>query len=227
MFSSHFFFNNPEEWNFLDFHSNEQHDDPETIRQLSRQYDELIINSTERRYPISIIGNHSSSTVSSSSEDRNEQEPVRRFKLGLNKRVLSPSYYETHIYYPISVSLSNPQTINPRRLGFIPSKNDFWPNETYTLHQLIVDYFRKRNHPDARFCHKLYNALILSTDTDFSYVIGVRWVSSHIIHVESLKFALFLGVKNPKQSFFHHQGNFPSCGFVELTPKEVEEQLFI
>ena len=177
MFSSHFFFDNPAEWSFLDFHSDEQYDDPETLRQLSIQYDEIIRNSTPRLYPIPIIGNLSHSTLSSSTEDHNEQRSVRRFHLGLNQRVFSPSYYETPIYYPLSVSLSSPGTINPRRLGFIPSKSGFWPNETYTLFQLIVDYFRKRNHPDARFCHKLYNAFKLSTETDFSYQIGFLWVS--------------------------------------------------
>jgi hypothetical protein len=41
-----------------------------------------------------------------------------------------------------------------------------------------------------------------------------------VIRVDKAKFARLLGIRTPDGSLFHQQGNFPTHGFVEVSPSE-------
>lgn len=113
-------------------------------------------------------------------------------------------------------------TFNPKKLGFIPSK--FWEDKEMTFGELVTNFFRRKSNSNNRFYHKLYNALKISEDDPFySEYVGVEWANPKVIKVDKKKFARLLGIKSIDGSLFHHQGNFPSHGFVELTTQNVAE----
>jgi hypothetical protein len=113
------------------------------------------------------------------------------------------------------VSADSAVSLNPQRLGFIPSQ--FWSESSITFGQLVRDFFQKKNHANSRFAHKLYNALKITTDDPF-YIefIGIEWITDNVLRIDKRKFARLLAIKTIDGSLFHQQGNFPSHGFVEL-----------
>ena len=113
---------------------------------------------------------------------------------------------------------------NPAKLGFIPSKN--WNDEELTFGDIVSQFFQKKNNANSRFSHKLYNALKITDSDHFYYIfLGVEWVTDKILKVDKRQFARLLGIRTIDGSFFHQQGNFPSHGFVELTPSQAQTQL--
>lgn len=137
-----------------------------------------------------------------------------------NYNILRPK--EKHVFKPRDNYFpKNDQfSINPHQLGFIP--HVFWPDQTYQFDVLVHEFFQRKNQPNGRFSHKLYNALKL-TESDNSYFAftGVEWKSKDVIHVDKNIFARLLGINTANGSLFHQQGNFPSFGFVELTMEEI------
>lgn len=113
-------------------------------------------------------------------------------------------------------------TFNPKKLGFIPSK--FWEDKEMTFGELVTNFFRRKSNSNNRFYHKLFNALKISEDDPFySEYVGVEWANPKVIKVDKKKFARLLGIKSIDGSLFHHQGNFPSHGFVELTTQNIAD----
>lgn len=113
--------------------------------------------------------------------------------------------------------------INPHQIGFIPQ--NYFLNQYYAFGDVVVHYFHKKNNSNARFPHKLYNAICLGIAfPEYMKFIGVAWLSRSVIHVSKNRFARLLGIKTVDGSLFHRQGNFPSCGFVELSCAEIIAQ---
>lgn len=121
-----------------------------------------------------------------------------------------------------SICADKALTFNPKKLGFIPSK--FWEDKEMTFGELVTNFFRRKSNSNNRFYHKLFNALKISEDDPFySEYVGVEWANPKVIKVDKKKFARLLGIKSIDGSLFHHQGNFPSHGFVELTTQNVAD----
>jgi hypothetical protein len=113
-------------------------------------------------------------------------------------------------------------TFNPQQLGFIPAHG--WTDSRRYFGDLVTDFFRKKSSSNSRFLHKLYNALkIYESDPFYGEFVGVEWLTDTVIKVEKAKFARLLGIKSVDGSLFHQQGNFPSHGFVELSPADARE----
>jgi hypothetical protein len=74
--------------------------------------------------------------------------------------------------------------------------------------------------------HKLYNALAI-TELDPAYfgLVGVAWVTDRVFKVDKVRFAKLLGIRTIDGSLWHKQGNFPSHGFVELSPADARGTL--
>ena len=116
--------------------------------------------------------------------------------------------------------------INPYQIGFIP--HNYFRNEFYTFGSIVGDYFQKKNNPNCRFLHKLYNAIKLGEAyPEYLNYVGVSWISKEVIQVSKYRFARLLGIKTVDGSLFHRQGNFPSFGFVELTGDEIVKEFGI
>ncbi|KAH0793179.1 hypothetical protein GPJ56_002888 [Histomonas meleagridis] len=108
---------------------------------------------------------------------------------------------------------------NPHALGFIP--HTYWPDKQFTFGELVTDFFQRKNNSNARFYHKLYNALkIIEDDPFYIEFVGIEWVNEKVLKVDKNIFARLLGIKTIDGSLFHQQGNFPSHGFVELGSKD-------
>jgi hypothetical protein len=113
-------------------------------------------------------------------------------------------------------------TFNPRQLGFIPAHG--WTDSRRHFGDLVTEFFRKKSSSNSRFLHKLYNALkIYESDPFYGEFVGVEWLTDTVIKVEKAKFARLLGIKSVDGSLFHQQGNFPSHGFVEVSPMEARK----
>jgi hypothetical protein len=113
-------------------------------------------------------------------------------------------------------------TFNPQQLGFIPAHS--WTDSRRHFGDLVTDFFRKKSSSNSRFLHKLYNALkIYESDPFYAEFLGVEWLTDSVIKVEKAKFARLLGIKSVDGSLFHQQGNFPSHGFVEVSPAEARQ----
>jgi hypothetical protein len=112
----------------------------------------------------------------------------------------------------------------PDELGFLPRHG--WKDSEVTFGKLVESFFRHKGSAHTRFLHKLFNALRIS-DVDRAYfnLVGVEWVNDRIIRVDKIKFARLLGLRTPDGALFHQQGNFPSHGFVEITPSESKAML--
>jgi hypothetical protein len=112
-------------------------------------------------------------------------------------------------------------TLNPAALGFIPVY--FWPNKEVPFADLVYDFFQRKNNVNARFLHKLFNALRISTiDPAWAEIVGVQWQAPFVIRVNKGEFARLLGIKAVEGSLFHQQGNFTTYGFVELNREQVQ-----
>lgn len=105
---------------------------------------------------------------------------------------------------------------NPQKLGLIPKAA--WSEGIVTFGEMVKGHFQRKNNVNTRFIYKLYNALkIAEFDQFYSVYVGVEWLHGNVLRVERNAFARLLGIKAIDGSLFHHQGNFPSHGFVELT----------
>ncbi|KAH0786809.1 hypothetical protein GPJ56_009186 [Histomonas meleagridis] len=110
--------------------------------------------------------------------------------------------------------------INPFQIGFIP--HNYFRNQFYTFGNIVGDYFQKKNNPNCRFLHKLYNAIKLGEAyPEYLIYVGISWISNEVIQVSKYRFARLLGIKTIDGSLFHRQGNFPSFGFTELSGEEI------
>jgi hypothetical protein len=109
----------------------------------------------------------------------------------------------------------------PQELGFLPVP---WGKSSCTFHELVTNFFQKKNSSSSRFLHKLFNALKIGelNPLYFKYL-GVEWVTDTVLKVDKTKFARLLGIKTIDGSLFHRQGNFPSHGFIELTFDKAKE----
>jgi hypothetical protein len=119
------------------------------------------------------------------------------------------------------VSQNSTITLNPVSLGFIPVY--FWPNKDIPFGDLVYDFFQRKNNVNARFLHKLYNALRISTVSPaWAELVGVEWEAPFVVRVNKGQFARLLGIKAVEGSLFHQQGNFSTHGFVELNREQVQ-----
>lgn len=114
--------------------------------------------------------------------------------------------------------------LDPYSIGFIPS--DDWKNKRMTFHQIVINFFRKKNSSKCLFIYKLYNALRLSEiNPEFTYICGVSWWNKTSIRVFPIIFAKLLGIKAIDGSLFHKQGNFTTHGFIEVEPTLVKKMI--
>lgn len=105
--------------------------------------------------------------------------------------------------------------LEPLRLGFIPQK--YWEDEKIMMRDLIADYFRGMPNVNARFSHKLYNALqIVKNDPFYSLFFGVEWLNDTVLRVNGPLFACILGFDDYKTSIFGKNGQLAIHGFIEL-----------
>jgi hypothetical protein len=103
----------------------------------------------------------------------------------------------------------------PQELGFLPS--NYWLDHQVTFGDLVTKFFQRKNNANCRFPHKLYNALTIVAQDPAKYsLLGVSWITDRIFKVDKLIFGRLLGITAIDGGLFHHQGNFPSHGFVEL-----------
>lgn len=119
--------------------------------------------------------------------------------------------------------LSDPTAVfSPQALGFLPS--NYWINLDNTFGDLVTKFFQRKNNANCRFPHKLYNALaIVDANPDMYNYLGVRWVTDKLFKVDKLLFGRVLGISSIDGGLFHHQGNFPSHGFAEVSADELEQ----
>ncbi len=93
-----------------------------------------------------------------------------------------------------------------------------WDDREYTFGLVVSEFFQRKN-AKTRFIFKLFNALKLTEyDPCYSAFIGVEWARNCVIKVDKKAFARLLMITSIDVSLFHNQGNFPSHGFMELTP---------
>ena len=151
------------------------------------------------------------------------EQQVFTVKTGKKNKIAAPilGSPEDEQFYALC---TNPDVkFNPKQLNFIPTA--FWPNDQdYSFGDIVESFFRLKNNSNARFPHKLYNALILtSTFPELIPFIGLTWLTSDVIRVDTIPFARFLNIKSINGSLFHAQGNFPTHGFVEI--KSIQDAL--
>jgi hypothetical protein len=91
-----------------------------------------------------------------------------------------------------------------------------------TFGDLVAKFFHRKNNPNCRFPHKLFNALaIVDRQPTMFHLIGVQWVSDKVFRVDKLVFGRLLGIGSIDGGLFHRQGNFPSHGFAELPSADI------
>jgi hypothetical protein len=109
--------------------------------------------------------------------------------------------------------------INPKEIGFIPSR--IWTDRSVPFGMVVTNFFRRKNHLNCRFSHKLFNALrLVEWSPAHESLVGVSWLTTSVIRVNKMVFARLLGIRSIDGSLFHRQGNFPSHGFVEIGPRD-------
>jgi hypothetical protein len=112
------------------------------------------------------------------------------------------------------------QLISPQTLGFMPSS--YWLNTSLSFGALVAKFFHRKNNASCRFPHKLYNALLLvENDPTLFSLVGVKWLTNEVFLVDKFVFGRLLGIASFDGGLFHWQGNFPSHGFIELTPDQI------
>lgn len=105
--------------------------------------------------------------------------------------------------------------IYPHGLGFIPAA--YWPDQVFSFGDVLEDYFRLKNNPNARFPCKLYNALKLTTNMpEYIPYVGIQWLNDTVIRVDTAIYGRFNKLQHVNGALFHSQGNFPSHGFIEI-----------
>lgn len=115
-------------------------------------------------------------------------------------------------------------TLNPHKLGFAPAS--YWPDEEYTFGDIVEDFFRRKNHPNSRFSHKVYNALQISEKVPhLRKFIGLSWLSNTVMRVENNIFGRLIGITSIAGGLFHRQGNFTSHGFIDAPASIVRMDL--
>jgi hypothetical protein len=121
-----------------------------------------------------------------------------------------------------NAAANSTSVFNPYLLGFLP--RTYWLPSIMSFGVLVSRFFQRKNNPNCRFPHKLFNALLLvSIDQSLWPLIGVQWVSNRVFKVGKLVFARLLGISSVDGALFHQQGNFPSHGFAELSTSEVAQ----
>lgn len=117
---------------------------------------------------------------------------------------------------------NNDLQIDPADLNLIP--NGYWISTGMSFSDLVTKFFRRKNNPNTRFPHKLFNALlIVESMPDMWNLIGVKWVTDTVFLCDKYIFGRLLGIQSFDGGLFHMQGNFPSHGFRELLPEEVQQ----
>ena len=102
-------------------------------------------------------------------------------------------------------------------LGFFPLKYWICQPRIWTFRDLQSSYFRARTSRWCKFAFKLWNSLkITQVYPSMFGVVGVRWISPHVIMVDKVIFARFLEVKKATTAIFSIQGVLPTHGFVEI-----------
>jgi hypothetical protein len=104
---------------------------------------------------------------------------------------------------------------DPVRLGFAPAST--WAPGVISLSDFTRNYLRRRS-ARCQFGHKLFNTLRLAEcDPTLVPQLGIEWVTSDVIRVQSKVFAELLGLTSVDAALFHNQGNFPTHNFQELS----------
>lgn len=110
-------------------------------------------------------------------------------------------------------------TINPIELNFLPK--EFWLTPQTTIKQVVQSFFKARSTKNLRFEHKLWNALILSTNyPELISILGIYWISIDILKVNRDIFGALINVTKPAAALFNSQGSFLTHGFVEVSKEE-------
>jgi hypothetical protein len=113
-------------------------------------------------------------------------------------------------------------TFSPQALGFLPL--NYWLAVDVTFGDLVKKFFRRKNNANARFTHKLYNALLVVDHSPTAFnLFGVQWITNEIFKVDKFIFARLLGIAAVDGGLFHRQGNFPQYGFAELSASDVDQ----
>ena len=118
-------------------------------------------------------------------------------------------------YEVYSTIINEPNvTINPKSFGFIP--DSFWPEGSFSVRDLVFDYFRSPCGPYSRFSHKLYNILLkVNTDPFFSMFFGTEWLNETVLFIDGPLLGYILGLDNYEKELFGPLGQLSSHGFVE------------
>ena len=117
-------------------------------------------------------------------------------------------------------SLDNNKTFSPNSIGFVPPS--YWLNSSMTFGELINQFFQRKNNANCRFPQKLYNALLLVQNYPNMFpLVGVKWITDDTFLVDKYVFGRLLGISACDGGLFHRQGNFPSHGFIELHPNDI------
>jgi hypothetical protein len=112
-------------------------------------------------------------------------------------------------------------TFSPQALGFLPS--NYWLAVDVTFGDLVKKFFQRKNNANARFTHKLYNALIVVDHSPTAFnLFGVQWITNEIFKVDKFIFARLLGIAAIDGGLFYRQGNFPQYGFEELNASDID-----
>jgi len=115
----------------------------------------------------------------------------------------------------------------PWEVGFVPEAT--WRGiGCVRFGELIPVHFQRRNNESSRFIFKLYNALRLTEDNPNLFcVVGIRWVSDHVISLDKRVFGQLLGLSpvSVEGALLNAQGNFSTHGFVEVTGVEALRHL--
>ena len=145
-------------------------------------------------------------------------------KVPINQPVRSPPEPGSEDDIFQNICLDKTVTINPHKLGFIPSP--FWPDQEIPFGDIVADFFQRKNNVNCRFSHKLYNAIqIGKLLPNMKQYAGVEWLSETILKVNKKQFARLLGIHSIDGSLFHQQGNFSTHGFSEVSLEEARNQI--
>lgn len=109
----------------------------------------------------------------------------------------------------------NAPIIYPQELHFIPTSE--WNSQAYSLIDLRLLFFTRRNGIGRVFPIKLYHALLITKKFPDSYwYTGVMWVTETVMKVNAHVFANLLGIHAVQGGLFHKQGNFTRHQFTQI-----------
>lgn len=189
----------------------------------SERYQDDMIFSNAKSSQVSFIPKNKRSNTAPVTLKKNTTKQVY-FEVGQNSHeVYLPDVTEEDKEF-IELCKNKSFLVNPHQIGFIPQ--EYFLNQYYSFGDLVIHYFHKKNNPNCRFTHKLYNAIKLGEAfPDYLKFIGVSWLTRDVIHVSKNRFARLLGIKTVDGSLFHRQGNFKSLGFRELLNNEIVQEI--